>query len=109
MNSRGEIKRVLAASGEPVPPHGDTARAVWARIGAQRPATALHSRWSWLPRGWELACAFGFALALGVISAEWRLRRSETAAPATPPAPAEHRRYLASIDPTVAAPTAKRP
>ena len=103
MNSREEIKRVLAASGEPVRPRGDTARAVWARIGAPHPATALHPRWSWLPRGWKLACAFGFALALGVISAEWRLRRSEVASPA------EHRRYLASIDPTVAAPTAKFP
>ena len=103
MNPREEIKRVLAASGEPVPPRGDTARAVWARIGTQHPATALHSRWSWLPRGWELACAFGVAVALGVISAEWRLRRSEAAVSA------EHRRYLVSIDPTVAALTAKRP
>ena len=103
MNSREEIKRVLAASGEPVPPHGDIARAVWARIGAPHPKAALHPRWSWLPRGWEFACACGFALALGVISAEWRLRRSEAATPA------EHRRYLASIDPTVAAPAAKRP
>jgi hypothetical protein len=103
MNSREEIKRMLAASGEPVPPRGDTARAVWARIGAHQPAIALHPRWSWLPRRWELACTFGSAVALGVISAEWRLRRSEAAALT------EHSRYLASIDPTVAALTAKRP
>ena len=103
MNPREEIKRVLAASGEPVPPRGDTARAVWAQIGAQHPAITPDPRWSWLPRGWELACVFGAAVALGVISAEWRLRRSEAAAPA------EHRRYLASIDPTVATPTAKHP
>ena len=103
MNSREEIKRVLAVSGEPVPPRGDNVRAVWARIDAKHPATALHPRWSWLPRGWELACAFGFALALGVISAEWRLRRSDAAGPA------DQHRYLVSIDPTVAAPTVKRP
>lgn len=108
MNSREEIKRVLAAGGKPVPPSGDTTRAVWARIGAQHPAIALarHRHWSWLPRGWGFACAFVAAVALGMISAEWRLRRSE---PAASPAPAEYRRYLASIDPTVAAPTAKRP
>ena len=103
MNSREEIKRVLAASGEPVPPRGDTARAVWARIGAQRAEGANHLRWSWLPRGWELACVFGAAVGLGVISAEWRLRRSEAVASA------EHRHYLLSIDPTIAAFPAKRP
>lgn len=106
MNPREEIKRVLAASGEPVPPRGETARAVWARIDALRPAIAPHPRWSWLPRGWELACACGFAAALGVITAEWRVRRSEAAAPT---APVEHRRYLASIDPTASAVTANRP
>jgi hypothetical protein len=103
MNSREEIKRVLAASGEPVPPRGDTARAVWARIGAPLPAVARDPHWSWLPRGWELGCVFGAAVALGVISAEWRLRRSEV------DARVEHRRYLASIDPTLAALTAERP
>jgi hypothetical protein len=103
MNSREEIKRVLAASGEPVPPRGDTARAVWARIGAQPLAISRHPRWSWLPRGWEFVPVFGAAVVLGAICAEWRLRRSETAGPA------EHRRYLASIDPTVAALTARRP
>jgi hypothetical protein len=56
-----------------------------------------------LQRECALLCAFGVAVALGVISAEWRLRRSEATASA------EHRRYLASIDPTVVAPTAKRP
>lgn len=103
MNPREEIKRVLAASGEPVPPRGDTARAVRARIGAPPPALARHPRWSWLPRGWELAPVFGAAVALGMISAEWRLRRGEAAAPA------EQRRYLASIDPTIATLTARRP
>jgi hypothetical protein len=103
MNPREEIKRVLAASGEPLPPRGDTARAVWARIGAPHPASPRDPRWSWLPHGWELACVFGAAVALGAISAEWRLRRSEA------DVPAEHRRYLASIDPTVAAPPAPRP
>lgn len=102
MNSREEIKRVLAASGEPVPPRGDTRRAVWARIGAAHPATAGDARWLWLRRGWKLACAFGAALALGVISAELRLRRSEA------DATVEHR-YLASIDPTIPALTVKRP
>lgn len=103
MNSREEIKRVLAVSGEPIPPHGDTAGAVWARIGAQQLKVARRSHWSWLPRGWEFACVFGAAVTLGVISAKWRLQRSEAATPD------EHRRYLASIDPTVAAPTAKHP
>lgn len=103
MNPHEEIKRVLAASGEPVPPRDETTRAVWARIGAQHSASARHLSWSWLPRGWELACVCGFGVALGVISAEWRLRRSEAAAPA------EHRRYLASIDPTIAAPAVTRP
>ncbi|HEX2852613.1 MAG TPA: hypothetical protein VHO24_05190 [Opitutaceae bacterium] len=103
MNSREEIKRVLAASGEPVPLRGDTARAVRARIAAPHLEIADNARWSWLPRGWELACACGFAVALGVVSAEWRVRRSEAAAPI------EHRRYLASIDPTVAAFPGKRP
>ena len=103
MNSREEVKRVLAAGGEPVPPGGDTRRAVWARIDAQRPEIANHSRWSWLPRGPKVACVFGAAIALGALSAEWRLQRSEAAALA------EQRRYLASIDPTIVAVTAKRP
>ena len=94
---------MLAASGEPVRPRGDTARAVWARIGAPHRAIAHDPRWSWLPRGWELVPVFGAAVVMGVLSAEWRVRRSEAAAPA------EHRRYLASIDPTVAVLTAKRP
>lgn len=104
MNSREEIRRVLAASGESVPPRGNTVRAVWARIGAQRPASTNQARRWWLPCGWlELACAFGVAVALGALSAEWRLRRNETAAPA------DERHYLASIDPTVVAVATKRP
>ena len=103
MNSREEIKRVLAAGGEPVRPGGDTKRAVWARIDAQRPEIANHTRWSWLPRRWEIACVFGSAVAMGALSAEWRLRRSEAAAPA------EHLRYLTSIDATVVPVKAKRP
>jgi hypothetical protein len=103
MNAREEIKRVIAASGEPVPPRGDTGSAVRARIGAQHSANAPRPRWSWLPQGWELACVFGAAVALGVLSAEWRLRRSHAAALA------EHRHYLSSIDPTLAALSAQRP
>lgn len=105
MNSREEIKRVIAASGEPPSPGAgaDTAHAVWARIGHPHRTNRRATRLSWLPRGWELACAFGSALALGVISAEWRLRDSDSAPPAA------HRRYLASIDPTLAAPLDHRP
>lgn len=102
MNPREEIKRVLAASGEPPAPGLNTAQAVWARIGVRSPSPAAPRRFPWLPRGWELACAFVSALALGVISAEWRLRRAD-------PGITDHRRYLASIDPTVAPPTARRP
>lgn len=103
MNPREEIKRLLASSGAPIPPRGATVRAVRARLHASHPATAHHPGWSWLPRGWELACVFGIAAALGVLSAEWRLRRSDAAALA------EQRRYLTSIDPTVAAFPARRP
>lgn len=103
MNPREEIKRVLAAGGEPIPPGGETVRAVWSRIGARRAEVANHPRWSWLLRGGELACVFGAAVALGVICAEWRLRRSEAVASA------EQRHYLASIDPTIAAFPPKRP
>lgn len=102
MHSREEIKRVLAASGEPPVPGPNTAPAVWARIGARSPSTTAPRRLSWLPHGWELACAFISALAVGVISAEWRLRRADHG-------PTDHRRYLASIDPTVAPPTDRRP
>ena len=103
MNSREEIKRVLTAGGEPAPRGGDSKRAVWARIDACRAEVANRPRWSWLPRRWELAGVFAGAVAVGVISAEWRLRRDEAAASA------EHRRYLASIDPTIAVFPAGRP
>jgi hypothetical protein len=95
MHERDEIKRVLAAAGEPPPPGADTARAVWARLGRERQQTPAEHRWSWLPRGWQIGCVVGCALALGVITAEWRLRRTAITSP-------DHHRYLASIDPTVA-------
>ncbi len=102
MKSPEEIRRLLAASGEPPAPGPDTTRAVWARIGRTKQPAISSRRLGWLPRGWELACAVVSALALGVISAEWRLRREGDAS-------VEHRRYLASIDPTVPPPMGPRP
>jgi hypothetical protein len=98
MRDRDEIKRLLAAAGEPPTLEPGTARAVRTLLAHSRQHARVE-KISWLPRGWEIACVMGSALALGVITAEWRLRRSEGGAGS----PTNHYRYLASIDPTVAA------
>jgi hypothetical protein len=98
MPDRDEIKRLLAATGEPPALNPGMGRAVRARI-ERSPRHPRNDSVSWFPRGWEMACVMGSALALGVITAEWRLRRSESSGHN----PTIHHRYLASIDPRVAA------
>jgi hypothetical protein len=95
MDERDEIKRLLAAAGEPPALGTDITRAVWARLERDRRRAVADSRWAWLPRGWEIACVVVAAMVLGVITAEWRLRRDDATVSA------DQHRYIASIDPTI--------
>jgi hypothetical protein len=102
MKEREEIKRLLAAAGEPPTPREHLARAVSARIERVNPRAKL-TRWSWLPRGWEIACVVASAFALGVITAEWRVRRGDARSASG------QLHYLSLIDPTLPLPGKARP
>jgi hypothetical protein len=96
MDARDEIKRLLNVAGEPPAPDTDTVRNVWARLERSSHRSVPNSSWAWLPRGWEIAAVVVSAMGLGVITAEWRLRRQS-------PADSTHRQhYIAAIDPTIA-------
>jgi hypothetical protein len=96
MDARDEIKRLLNVAGEPPAPAADTVRTVWARLERSDRRSLPNSSWAWLPRGWEIAAVVVSAIGLGVITAEWRLRRH------SPAESTDRQHYLAAIDPTIA-------